>query len=442
MFTISAFAQSASAIAPTPPLGWNSWNAYGPTITEPQFKANVNWLHKNLQPYGWKYVVIDGRWYARQPLNSTAPEFTLSADGRFLPALNRFPSAKGNQGFKPIADYVHSLGLKFGIHMLRGIPREAVKENLPIAGSNFHAADAADTSDTCRWSNVNYGIRDNAAGQAYYDSVLKLYASWGIDFLKVDCISEPYKAASIHMIDLAIKKTGRPILLSLSPGPTPLAEAEDVMHSAQQWRISDDFWDVWSAPQDKYGFPQNLKNQFHLLAEWEPYAGPGHWPNADMLPIGYLGPHPSVGNPRESRFTHAEQRTLVTLWSIARSPLIVGTNFTRMNPFTKSLLTNPEVLAVDQHTTGNHAVREASGNGNIVFWVAREGSDPILAIFNRGDASARVNLPVWQKLGSQFGLEKSRYQIRDLWQRKDLGSKTSLSVVLPAHGAVLYKLTP
>lgn len=449
-FATSAAAAQPATLASVPPLGWNSWDSYGLTVTEAQFKANVAWFHQHLQPYGWQYVVIDEGWYLAHPDDSAHPGYTLSPDGRYLPATNRFPSAGETDTFKPIADSVHSLGLKFGIHIIRGIPREAVTKNLPIAGSRFHATDAADTADTCRWNSDNYGIKNNAAGQAYYDSLLKLYAGWGVDFLKVDCISSPYKAASIHMIDAAIKKTGRPIVLSLSPGPTPISEVADVSRSAQLWRISNDFWDLWSSPHGQNSFPQSLKNQFPLLAEWAPYAGvkdgSGHWPDADMLPIGYLGPHPGWGHPRQSRFTEAEVRTLITLWSIARSPLILGTNLTRMDTTTESLLTNPEVLTVDQRTTGNHAIAEAGNEtgqgGDIVFWIAHEGPDPILAVFNRGDKPARVLTPHWKKLGSQFGLDQTTYKVRDLWRRKDLGSRRSLSVTLPPHGAALFRLNP
>lgn len=434
-------AAQTTPLASTPPLGWNSWDSYGLTITETQFKANVNWLHQHLQRYGWQYVVVDEGWYLAHPENSASPGYTLSSNGLYQPAPNRFPSAGSDQSFKPLADYVHSLGLKFGIHIIRGIPRQAVEKNLPIAGSSFHAADAADRSDLCRWNSDNYGVKDNAAGQAYYDSVIRLYASWGVDFLKVDCISSPYKAASIHLIRAAIKKSGRPIVLSLSPGPTPIDDAADVSQNAQQWRISDDFWDLWNSTHDTNGFPQNLKDQFKLVAQWEPYAGPGHWPDADMLPLGYLGPTPGWGSPRQSRFTHSEARTLITLWSIARSPLILGANLTRMDAATESLLTNPEVLAVDQHTTDNHPVQELSGDASIVIWTAREGNDRIVAVFNRTDAPATVASRPWKTLGSQLALDKSSYRVRDLWLRKDLGPKSALSVTLPAHGCALLRLS-
>lgn len=446
LIAISAAAQTAAKLAPTPPMGWNSWDSYGLTVTEAEFKANAEWLHEHLQRYGWRYVVVDEGWYLAHPENSAHPGYTLSKDGRYLPAIDRFPSVGAEDSFKPIADYVHSLGLKFGIHIIRGIPREAVEKNLPIAGSNFHAAEAADRSDTCQWNSDNYGVRDNAAGQAYYDSLMRLYAGWGVDFVKVDCISSPYKAASIQMIDRAIAKTGRPIVLSLSPGPTPLSDADAVVKSAQMWRISNDFWDLWRAKNDQHGFPQNLMDQFALLAAWEPYAGPGHWPDGDMLPVGYLGPRPGWGKPRQSRLTHTEVRTLLTLWSIARSPLILGANLTHMDPATERLLTNPEVLAVDQHTIGNHAVQQTGHASNphandIAIWTAKEGDDTVLAVFNRTDREARVNMPPWQKLGDQFALSQPSYMVRDLWLRRNIGRRRSLSVVLPAHGAALYRLS-
>ena len=164
---------AATNLAPTPPMGWNSWDSYGLTVTETEFKANVTWFHRHLQPLGWQYVVVDEGWYLQHPGQKGAAQgFVMDADGRYLVANNRFSSS----GFKPLADWVHSLGLKFGIHIIRGIPREAVEKNLPIAGSSFHAADAANTADTCRWNADNYGLKNNAAAQAYYDSIIKLYA--------------------------------------------------------------------------------------------------------------------------------------------------------------------------------------------------------------------------------------------------------------------------
>jgi alpha-galactosidase len=425
---------AATPLAPTPPMGWNSWDSYGLTVTEAEVKANVSWFHQHLQPLGWQYVVVDEGWYLRNPGQKGAAQgFVMDPDGRYLVADNRFPSAAAGAGLKPLADYVHSLGLKFGLHIVRGIPREAVEKNLPIAGSAFHAAEAANTADTCRWNADNYGLKANAAAQAYYDSIARLYAGWGVDFIKVDCISKPYQADEIHMMSAALGKAGRPIVLSLSPGPTPIDEAEDLRKYAQLWRISDDMWDTWSAPEGKT-FPAGLVRQFGLTAKWAPHIETGHWPDADMLPLGYLGPRPGWGEARPSRLTADESRTLMTLWSVARSPLVIGSNLTRIDSATEALYTNPEVIAVDQRSREN---RELSRNGTVVVWTAapESGGGRYLAVFNLGDAAQQVNY-AWKDLG----LPEGSHAVRDLWARKDLGSAASLKAELAPHASVLYRV--
>jgi hypothetical protein len=425
---------AATDLAPTPPMGWNSWDSYGLTVTEAEYRANVSWLHQHLQPLGWQYVVVDEGWYLRQPGEKGAAQgFVMDANGRYLVATNRFASAADGAGFKPLADWVHGLGLKFGLHIIRGIPREAVEKNLPIAGSGFHAAEAANTSDTCRWNSDNYGLKANAAAQAYYDSVIKLYAGWGVDFIKVDCISNPYRADEIHMMSSAIGKSGRAMVLSLSPGPTPIEEADDVKKYAQQWRISDDMWDTWLGPEGKT-FPAGLVRQFDRAAQWAPHIEVGHWPDADMLPLGYLGPRPGWGEPRASRLTADESRTLITLWSMARSPLVAGTNLTRMDAGTEALYSNPEVIAVDQHSREN---REWLRKGSLVVWKAlpESGSGYYLAVFNLGDIAQDVNYS-WKDLG----LAEGAHSVRNLWARKDLGTAASLKAKLASHGAMLLRV--
>ncbi|MGA3023768.1 MAG: DUF5597 domain-containing protein [Bryobacteraceae bacterium] len=419
-------AQPTESLAPTPPMGWNSWDAWGMTIDEAGVRATADYMAQHLKSYGWQYVVVDEGWFI--PKQAGAP-FTLTADGRYTPAPDRYPSAANGGGFKPLADYVHSLGLKFGIHLVRGIPREAVANNVPIADSAWRAADVADTSDTCPWNADNFGIRPGPAGQAYYDSVARLFAGWGIDFLKVDCISDhPYKADDIRMISLALQKTGRPIVLSLSPGPTALDKAGEVREHAQMWRISDDFWDHWG-PWPNHDWSQGLLAQFASAAKWAPHGGPGHWPDADMMPIGYLGPHPGEGEPRPSKFTHDEERTLVTLWSIARSPLMMGGNLTSMDAFTLSLLTNPEVLAVNQHSVENRALATTE---KAAIWHARPSSGPgrYMALFNLSDQAQPFQVPL-----------SGPNNIRDLWERKDLAPSDAIKVTLAPHASALYLVT-
>ena len=429
---------AAPTVAASPALGWNSWDSYGLTVTADEFKRNVDWFVQHLKPSGWQYVVVDEGWYLAHPevagTKGADQGFTFDANGRYTPAQSRFPG-----GLKALADYAHQRGLKFGIHIIKGIPRTAVEKDLSILGSNAHAAEAADTADTCRWNSDNYGVKDNAAGQAYYDSVLALYAEWGVDFLKVDCISKPYNAHEIHMISAAIKKTGRPILLSLSPGPTPLDQASDVIQYAQQWRISEDFWDVWGNPAVAQGaFPQSVINQFANLAAWAPYAGPGHWPDADMLPIGYLGPRPGYGPPRLSHLNYDETRTLLTLWSMARSPLILGANLTQLDAFDETMLTNAEVLFVDQHSIGGHPLPALAQPGKSAVWRAEEpkgGKRSFIAVFNLGDASTDLSYS-WKDLG----FKGSEHRVRDLWQAQELGKQPVLKTTLPAHGTALFRV--
>jgi alpha-galactosidase len=434
----SGSAKPESRVAQTPPMGWNSWDACGESVSEKEFRANAQVVAKKLKSHGWQYVVVDMGWYVTNHsagANSAQAEFSLDAFGRFTPATNSFPSAANGAGFKPLADYVHSLGLKFGIHIIRGIPREAVAKNLAIAGTSFHAADAADTSDTCPWNTYMYGLDPaKPAAQAYYDSLARLYASWGVDFVKVDCIaSHPYKPEEIRMISEALRKSGRPMVLSLSPGPAPLDHAQELSRYSNMWRISDDIWDVWRSDTQ---FPRGPGNQFDRAAKWAPYSGPGHWPDADMLPLGSLRPTPGWGKPRETRLTRDEQRTLLTLWCIFRSPLIMGGNLAALgdDPWTASLLTNDEVLAVDQHSTENHA---ALSSATTSIWIARPSPNPshgyYVAVFNLKDSPQTIRVS-WKVLG----LDAPRYALRDLWEHKDLPEADQLSVNLPAHASVLY----
>lgn len=428
-------AQTGAILAAHPPMGWNSWDSYGLSITEEEFRANALWLSQHLQSHGWEYAVVDEGWYLQNPeAKAGSFRFTMSADGIYLPAVNRFPSAN-NAGFKPLADWTHSLGLKFGIHIIRGIPREAVDRNLPIAGSNFRTADAADKADTCPWNSDNYGVTDTPAGQAYYDSIAKLYASWGVDLVKIDCIAaNPYKGGEIRMFSEALQKTGRPIVLSLSPGPAPLDKAQELRRYAQMWRISGDVWDHWKR-WPKQNWSEGLLGQFSLTAKWARDVVTGHWPDADMLPIGYLGPRPGEGKPRPTDFTSDEQRTLLTLWSIFRSPLIMGGNLTRMDEATTALLTNDDVLAVDQNSSAHRVVVNTETQA---VWIASQdpGHRSYLALFNLDDQSQTLEYK-WAALS----LSGSTYQLRDLWEHKQLGWSNGVKVTLRPHACALYELT-
>jgi alpha-galactosidase len=454
-------------VAATPPMGWNSWDAYGLTITEEQFRANVKVLATDLKPFGWNYAVIDEGWFFKNPQDRPHPDqlvYAIDANGRYVPVTERFPSAGPTDvkalifgtdpglpalklrtmteasSFKPLGDYVHSQGLKFGIHIVRGIPRASVERNLPIANSAFNAHDAADTTDACPWDPTNWGIKNNAAGQAWYDSLLSQYAGWGVDLLKVDCISDhPYKADEIRMIRRAIDKTGRPIVLSLSPGPTSLEHAAEVGELANMWRMSDDIWDFWVNPKP---WPRSVLSQFATTAEWAPYTKPGNWPDADMLPLGELRPVPGDGKPRTTRLTPTEQQTMLTLWSMARSPLILGANLTLLDDATFKMLTNSDVIRIDQTATRSGEVMH---NGDIIAWTAdlpadlKDGSPNgsiALALFNAGESQVVINSSF-----EAYNLDDATYRVKDAWTGKNLGKQKSIqNLMIEPHAAILWLL--
>jgi hypothetical protein len=197
------------------------------------------------------------------------------------------------------------------------------------------------------------------------------------------------------------------------------------------WRISNDVWDIWHNDAD---YPKGLGDQFQNVAKWAGIPEPGHWPDADMLPVGRLGPAPGWGKPRDTRLSHDEQRTLLTLWSISRSPLMVGGDLSGADEWTTSLLTNPEVLAVDQHSTG---ARQLVATPELVLWSARaEAADSMyIALFNLTAKPLQVHQH-WNDLG----LSSNQHKVRDLWQRKDLGEMGRIETTLPAHGSILYKI--
>jgi hypothetical protein len=445
-------------------MGWNSWDAYGLTITEEQFRGNVKVEANELKSFGWNYAVIDEGWFFFNPEDRPRPDtlhYAIDEYGRYVPVPARFPSAAplprvnmpmslpaptspkliasiDETSFQPLADWVHSQGLKFGIHIVRGIPRASVERNLPIADSAFHAADAADTSDACPWDPTNWGVQNNAAGQAWYDSLLTQYADWGVDLIKVDCISShPYKPDEIRMIRKAIDKAGRPMVLSLSPGPTSLENAAEVASLAQMWRISDDFWDLWSSNSSN-AFPQSVTGQFAKAAAWAQYAKPGNWPDADMLPIGELRPVPGDGQPRTTRLTPTEQRTMLTLWAMARSPLILGANLTLLDDATLKLLTNPDLIRIDQTATRSGQVMH---DGDIIAWTADLPPDSLdgsiaLALFNTGESQV-----VLDSSFEAYNLEAATYRIKDVWTGKTLNKVKSVeSLTLEPHASILWLL--
>jgi len=413
-------------IAKHPPMGWNSWDCYGAAVTEETVRQNAQYMAKRLKPYGWEYVVVDIQWYQPTAINHAYEAFSqLEMDeyGRLLPALNRFPSAADGAGFKPLADYVHSLGLKFGIHIMRGMPRMAAHRRLPIKGSVFGCHQAANPNSICAWNPDMYGLKcDLQAAKDYYASIFALYAEWGVDFVKCDDIAReyPHCRREIELISEACRSCGRDIVLSLSPGPAPLEQAEHLKHNANMWRITDDFWDDWRL----------LKAMFERAEKWCIHAAPGHWPDADMLPVGALR---QCSDPEDwTRFTHSEQRTMMTLWCMMRSPLMAGAELTKNDAFTLELLTNADVLNIGKESFCGHPLTTTE---NESVWIAprQDGNGVYVALFNLSDVERTVTLPAEK-------LDRAYTAGTELWTKQPVDAVNGLSAALEPHDATVYLL--
>jgi alpha-galactosidase len=424
-------ARPAATVAATPPMGWNSWDCFGTSVTEAEAKANADYMAENLKQHGWRYIVVDIQWSEPNPRAHgyrADAELAMDEFGRLIPAPNRFPSSAGGRGFRPLADYVHGLGLQFGIHIMRGIPRRAVKADLPVFGSKTRASAIANQFSVCPWNSDMYGVdMTRPHAQDYYDSIIKLYAGWGVDYIKADDIARPAHREEIAALHRAIVKTGRPIVLSLSPGPAMVKDAEFLQQNVNVWRISDDFWDEWRL----------LRLNFILMSIWSAYGRPGAWPDADMLPLGHIGLRAERGEDRRTRFTRDEQRTLMSLWSIAQSPLMFGGHLPDNDDFTLSLITNDEVLAVNQRGARGRAFAE--GGASVVWTADAVGSGAkYLAVFNVGDQQPIDIRLEWRSLGLP-----ARCVLRDLWGKKDLGIiENGYSFRVSPHASGLYKLAP
>ena len=417
-------------VAATPPMGWNSWDCYGASVTESEVRGNAKYMATHLKQYGWDYVVVDIQWYEPTADSSEYHPFArleMDTYGRLIPAVNRFPSSADVKGFGPLAAYVHSLGLKFGIHIMRGIPRQAVHAHTPVLGASVDAAAVAHKSSVSTWNTDMYGVDSSKSGaQAWYNSIFQLYAEWGVDFVKVDDIADPYCADEVEQIRNAITACGRDMVLSLSPGPASVQNAQHLKAHANMWRISWDFWDRWD----------DLYKNFALCANWQAQGGPGHWPDADMLPLGHIGIRSGFHSmpDRQTFFTKDEQRTLMTLCCIFRSPLMFGGELRDNDAWTISLLTNREVLEVLLHSTDN---RQLYRRDECVAWTALDADDTqYLAHFNLRAEPAQIETTLDElQLAGQ-------YRLRDLWEGEDCGSVDQrIRTEVPAHGAKLLKLS-
>ncbi len=419
----------------TPPMGWNSYDYYDTTVNEDRVRANADYMAANLKEFGWQYVVIDIEWFAhgagsRRDKYQYIPFNDLEMDeyGRLLPDPERFPSSADGAGFRPLADYIHSLGLKFGIHIMRGIPRIAAYRHMPVKGTDTTASEIANPSSICGWNPDMYGVRNMPEGQAYYDSILELYAEWGVDFIKCDDICNtnvyphnPYSAShEVEMLAKAIQKCGREIVLSLSPGPALIDKAWHYETYANMWRITDDFWDDWKL----------LKDMFRRCELWQNHVSEGCFPDCDMLPLGFLGK--GFGAERTTNFTTDEARTMMTLWCLFGSPLMIGAELTKLDSDTLALLTNKRVLDM---LTPKCRPRQLCRDDRKAVWKAvnEETGAKYVALFNLSEEETELSVEL-----EAAGLTTDA-KLAELWTGEHAGgSGEILRVKLPAHACAVY----
>lgn len=410
-------------------MGWNSWDCYGAAVTEDIVRKNAEFMAKNLKQYGWEYVVVDIQWSAPNAKSHEYDPFTelcMDEYSRLIPAENRFPSSAGGKGFAPLAEYVHSLGLKFGIHIMRGIPRQAVHRNTKIKGTDKTAREIAKTASICAWNTDMYGVDpDKEGAKAYYDSIFELYASWGVDFIKCDDIARelPHEEAELVMLSESLRSCGRDMVLSLSPGAALLEKAELYKQVSDMWRITDDFWDKWEL----------LYAMFERAEKWCTHSGAGHWPDADMLPIGPILQDYDAAN--RTKFTENEQITMLTLWSIFRSPLMIGGEMTGFDKFTMSLLTNEEILKMHKNARHSHQVwrREINGGEYILWTAANAEGGGYFALFNAGEKNGTVKLDL-------ADLEAAdKLDCTELWSGEKAVFDGFAEISVPPHGVKAFR---
>lgn len=413
------------------PMGWNSWDCYGASVNEETVRKNADFMAKHLKRYGWEYIVVDIQWSAPGASSHDYEPFAdlcMDEFSRLVPAEKRFPSAADGKGFAPLAEYVHSLGLKFGIHIMRGIPRQAVHKNTPIKGTDKTARQIAKTSSICAWNTDMYGVDPEKEGaKEYYDSLFELYASWGVDFIKADdvCREMPHEETELVMLSSSLKGCGREMVLSLSPGPALPEKAELYKQTSNMWRITDDFWDKWEL----------LYAMFERAEKWCTHTGAGHFPDADMLPIGPILQDYDKSN--RTKFTENEQITMLTLWSIFRSPLMIGGEMTGFDDFTMGLLTNEAILKMHSNARHSHQVwRKTVDGSEYILWTAAdcEGGQ-YAAIFNAGDTEGEIEIPL-----SDLELYGS-VKVCELWSGESFSADRTVCVKVGSHGAKAFGIT-
>ncbi len=447
-FSACAFASGGvdpRTLAPTPPMGWNSFDSYGVYLHEQTALANLEAMATKLKPHGYDYFVIDNGWfgeYKLQPGTLFAAEkhahhLNLNKYGHFQPSKVYFPN-----GFKPIVDRARALGIKFGVHLMRGIPRQAYELNLPIKGTKYTARDIAnkDPKENCTWCDYCYAVDMTKPGaQEWYDGLVQHIVDLGVDFIKYDDIVE--HPDEVEAVAKAIRKTGKPILLSLSPGGTVDPNAISSFKQSNMLRVTKDVWD-----EQHY-----IDECFKAWRKWQGKEEPGFWIDMDMIPFGKLQlMSPPSADPtrdimskgdialagkgviRQSQLTKPQMKTFITMRALAASPLMMGGDLPTLDDFSLMLLTDPEMLACNQNGVMGSLVSE---KGTLESWnAAKKGTktEGWVGVFNRANAPAQFVISP-----ELLGLADTGFRLMEVWS--DRAKSFGETINLHPNGVLFIK---
>jgi hypothetical protein len=414
--SLSGCTPAEPPLAPTPPMGWNSYDAYGTYCHEQACYDNLKVFVEKFKPLGYDYFVIDGGWYIEYeffsgtilPTADKGHNVNINEYGYFIPSKCYFPN-----GIKGIADECHKNGVKFGVHILRGMPRKAFELDTPVKGTTYTARDIANTNSVCPWNHRTYGIDTSKPGaQVYYDGWIQQLADWGIDFIKADdIVTYPDE---IDAVLKAIKKCGRPIVLSLSPGQRVLGSEIKLYEKADMLRVTGDVWDT----------QYDINKCFDAWLTWQYVpVREGFWLDMDMIPFGELqvmlpksigGNVAITGTHRFDRLTVAQKETLITIRAMSASPLFMSGVLMTLDEDSLRLLTHQDMIACNQNGVMGHLA--ASAHGIQIWMVAEKGTEGKkgwIGIFNRTDEPKEEV----RFLPGLLGLsEAAAYRLYSVWE--------------------------
>ncbi len=404
-------------IALTPPMGWNSWNCWGGAVSQEKVLSSARaMIAKGLHDHGWTYINIDDGWQGVR-----GGEFDA------IQPNSKFPDIKA------LADEIHSLGLRFGIYSTpwRGTYEGHIGSSCDNEDGNYDWVKNGDHNEFFRigkdtkthdegkktnWTFGKFSFAEKDAAQ---------WAAWGIDYLKYDWF--PNDVPHVAEMANALRKSGRDVAYSLS-NTGLYNNASDYAQLATAWRTTGDIRDTWQSI-SRIGFAQD---------RWAGYTGPGHWSDPDMLVIGRVGWGPSL---HVTKLTPDEQYTHISLWCLLSAPLLIGCDIAQMDDFTLGLLTNDEVLALDQDSLGKQATQISSDGDKVIYAKHLEDGSTAVGLFNRGTTETTISVH-WGPWGDLAMAGATKLLVRDLWRQKDLGIfDGKFEAKVAPHGVVLVRLS-